>query len=262
MGLADGAFYHPTHIEHDHPANDGLRFDEMWIPVGGGGRLYAWFFPAADAVGTVVHCHGNAGNISAHYKFVGWLPAAGWNVLCFDYRGFGQSTGKVTRRGTIEDVHAAIEFTRSLDGVDPDRVCVIGQSLGGTVAITALATDHHGIRGLCIDGAFSSYRTEARFVASRTWYLWGASRILARYLVSDDDSPIDCVDRLPAIRKLFVCGDRDRTVDYRQTVDLYEKASDPKRLWVIPGSDHTEVLSGEIADGRTEVVAFLDGCVC
>lgn len=261
MALADGSFYRPTFVEHDHPDNYGLRFRQYWIPTAGDDRLNAWFFPADNPVGTVVHCHGNAGNISAHFKFVGWLPAQGWNVLCFDYRGYGQSDGKVTRSSTIDDVHAAIRFAATLPEVDADRVCVIGQSLGGTVAIAALAEDDHGVRGLCIDGAFSSYRTEARFVAGQSWYLWAAAGLLSRLLISDHASAIDCVGRIGAMPKLFICGDQDRTVDYRQTVDLYEKASQPKELWIIEGTGHTEAMTGEIPGGREKVAAFLSGCV-
>lgn len=261
MAIADGAFYRPTSIEHDHPDHYDLDFQTHWIPVGGHERLHAWFFPADDPVGTVVHCHGNAGNISAHFKFVAWLPACGWNVLCFDYRGYGRSSGKVTRAGTIEDTHAAIAFARALPSVDPKRLCVVGQSLGGSVAIAALTQADHGVCGLCIDGAFSSYRIEAEFVARQSWLLRGGARLLCRMLISDEYSPINCADRLGALPKLFICGDEDRTVDYRQTVALYERASDPKELWVIKGSGHTEALTGEIPGGRERVVSFLHGCV-
>ncbi len=261
MGLADGAFYHPTRVVYDDPANYGLRCEDVTFPSANGKRLHAWFFPTPNARGTIVHCHGNAGNITAHFRFVDWLPAAGWNVLCFDYQGYGRSQGRVTRDGAIADVTAALRYARTRADVDPQRICVVGQSLGGSAAIVALARDDHDVAGLVVDGAFSSYRREARFVTQRCWWTWGASPLIARFLVSDDLSPIDVVGDLPPVPKLFICGDADRIVDFRQTVALYDAAGEPKQLWLIPDSDHTEALTGEIPGGRERVLAFLDRCV-
>ena len=261
MAIADGAFYYPTSKEYDQPENYDLRYEDVTFPSTDGVMLHGWFFPAPAAVGTVVHCHGNAGNITAHFGFVGWLPSCGWNVLCFDYRGFGRSTGKITRRGTIDDAVAAIHYTQGRNDVDPQKICVLGQSIGGAVAIVALGRTHPRVAGLCVEGAFSSYRTEARFVTRRTWYLWGASRFISRYLISDDLSPIDHVCHLPTVPKLFICVTGDTIADYRQTVALHEAAGSPKDLWVIEGSGHTEATTGEIEGGRERVVGFFNSCV-
>jgi len=262
MAWADGTFYCPTNIEYDRPENYDLKYEPVTIASTDDCKLAGWFFPAENPVGTVLHCHGNAGNITAHFKFCAWLPARGWNVLCFDYRGYGQSIGKADRQGTIDDACAALEYIRRRPDVDAHRICVFGQSLGGAVVIVALARMQLDIAGLCIDGAFSSYRQEARFVARHTWYLAGGAPLIARWLISDDLSPIACVDRLGNYPKLFICGDRDRIVDYRQTVELFNRATEPKDLWIIPDSDHTEAATGQIEGGRERILQFLQRCVC
>lgn len=261
MALADGSFYYPTAREYDQPEAFGLRYEDVTIPSTDGVRLHGWFFPAPAAVGTVVHCHGNAGNISGHFTFVHWLPACGWNVLCFDYRGYGRSTGRVSRRGTIDDAAAAIRYVGTRPDVAGERVCVFGQSLGGSVAIVALAEGGLEVAGLCIDGAFSSYRAEARFVTRQAWYLWGISPLIARFLISDGLSAIDHAPRLPPIPKLFICGTADRIVDCRQTVALHDAASAPKRLWRIEGGDHTVAVTGDVDGGRQGVLDFFTTCV-
>ena len=257
MALADGAFYYPTTKEYDRPEEYGLRFEDVTLPSTDGVTLHGWFFSAPSAVGTVVHCHGNAGNISAHFGFVSWLPTVGWNVLCFDYRGFGRSTGKPTRRGTVDDAAAAIAYARTREDVDPHRIFLLGQSIGGAIAVVVAARCDHDLAGLCVEGAFASYRSEARFVTRRTWYLWAVSSLISRYLISDLLAPIDYVAALPTIPKLFICGNADPIVDYRQTVELYQAAPDPKDLWLIESSGHTEALTGEIDGGRERVLRFL-----
>ncbi|HUN82536.1 MAG TPA: alpha/beta hydrolase, partial [Phycisphaerae bacterium] len=93
----DRVFYYPDRRVHGDPAEHGLKYEDVYFAAPDGVRLHGWFFPATKpATGTVLHIHGNAANVSAHYEFIRWLPAAGYNVLTFDYRGYGQSGGHVT----------------------------------------------------------------------------------------------------------------------------------------------------------------------
>jgi alpha-beta hydrolase superfamily lysophospholipase len=129
MSFADKAFYYPTSKHYDHPLDYDLAFEDVFFPSSEGVTLHGWFFPVTDAVGTVLHAHGNAGNISGHFPFVGWLPARGWNVLCFDYRGYGRSTGRITRPGMVDDVRAAASYVHGRADVASNRVVLFGQSI-------------------------------------------------------------------------------------------------------------------------------------
>jgi alpha-beta hydrolase superfamily lysophospholipase len=114
-------------------------------------------------VGTVVYFHGNYGNLTYYFKQVSWLPAEGFNVFTFDYRGYGRSEGRPTRRGVYEDSVAALAYILKKPGIDHDNVFVFGQSLGGVNAMVALAkNDYPQIRAAAIEGAFDSYRAQAR----------------------------------------------------------------------------------------------------
>jgi fermentation-respiration switch protein FrsA (DUF1100 family) len=261
MALADGCFYHPTRTRYDAPENYNLRYESVWFPSSQATRLHGWFFPArGSARGTVVHCHGNAGNVTGHFPFVSWLPARDWNVLCFDYRGYGCSTGRVTRTGTIDDVHAAVDYVRTRADVDCDRLVLFGQSLGGTVALTA-ASQRRDLRGVAVEGAFSGYRAEARDVLKRTLILYGVAGLAARYLISDDHAPIRTIAEIAPCPILFICGTDDTIVDYRQTVALYEAAGDPKELWLIDGVEHCAAMLSEDHDRRSHLVRFFADCV-
>ncbi|MCL4117907.1 UNVERIFIED_CONTAM: hypothetical protein GTU68_062931 [Idotea baltica] len=91
----------------------------------------------------IVLCHGFAG-----FKEV-LLPAyaeafakAGYIVLNFDYRGFGESEGERGRlvpKLQIEDIHAAIGYVASLNFVDSAKIGLWGTSYGGANAIIAAA---------------------------------------------------------------------------------------------------------------------------
>lgn len=259
MAAGDRLFYFPTREVYGRPEMYHLAYES----VNFGGRddavLHGWFFPARSAPnGTVVHCHGNAGNITGHFEHVRWLPAEGWNVLCFDYRGYGRSPGRPTRSGTIQDAHAAVSYVRSRPDVDAHRVVILGQSLGGAVG-TVVAAQCPSVRGLAIEGAFSNYRTEAVFVSRQNILMAPVARLLASTLISTGYDPIDWVSHIAPRPTLFVCGTDDRIVDYRQTVALHDAAGEPKSLCVIDGGAHTDAMNDP--QGRQRFLEFFKTCI-
>lgn len=242
MGVGDGLFYFPTKHVYGRPETYDLDFQSVEFNSADGTRLHGWFFPAVgDARGTVVHCHGNAGNITGHFESVKWLPAAGWNVFCFDYRGYGQSGGHPTREGTIQDALAAVASVRQREDVDPNRIVMLGQSLGGAVGVV-VAAQCPTIRGIAVEGAFSHYRTEAAFICRQNIFFHPIAGLLSRALISEGLEPIDWVGRIAPKPILFVCGTADRIVEYHQTVALHEAAGEPKSLHVIEGGGHTDSM--------------------
>jgi len=259
MAAGDRLFYFPTQAVYGRPEAYGLAYEAVEFAGTDDVVLHGWFFPAVGAaLGTIVHCHGNAGNITGHFEHVRWLPAEGWNVLCFDYRGYGRSTGRPTRAGTIADAHAAIAYVQARPNVDVSRVVVLGQSLGGAVATVAVAQAPL-VRGLAVEGAFRDYRTEARFVGRQSVLMAPVAGVLSKALVSQGLDPIDWVARIAPRPTMFVCGTEDRIVDCQQTVALHEAAGDPKELHVIEGGGHTDSMLRP--EGRRRFLEFFARCV-
>ena len=94
----DNKAYGPTPVEAESivfTAKDGTQLHGWFIPSSTG--------PAENAIATVVHVHGNAGNMSAHWPLVSWLPKRNVNLFMFDYRGFGESEGTPTQKGLLDE---------------------------------------------------------------------------------------------------------------------------------------------------------------
>lgn len=268
MARGDSFFFQPTQTVYDRPEEHGLVYEPVHFAASDGIRLHGWLFPAqtADrpARGTVVHCHGNAGNITGHYRFVEWLPARGWNVLCFDYRGFGQSQGRCTREAALADIHAAIDFAKSSDQTPANAVVLFGQSIGGTLAVVA-ASQRNDLTALVIEGAFSSFRQEAGHVCRHTWWLWGISWLVPRVFIAPGCDAIEAAPRLGTFPKLFAYGGRDQIVEPGQTIALHDAAPDPKELLVMEEGRHTEafvqtdrISPEDVARRRDHLCAFLE----
>ncbi len=135
-------------------AKDGTRLQGWFIPSSTG--------PADNAIATIIHAHGNAGNMSAHWLLVSWLPERNFNVFMFDYRGFGKSKGTPSQAGLLDDTQSAINVVRHRSDVNPQRLVLFGQSIGGANILAVIGQDdREGIRAVILDSTFASYATIA-----------------------------------------------------------------------------------------------------
>ncbi|MEO3785534.1 alpha/beta hydrolase [Actinocorallia sp. B10E7] len=122
------------------------------ISFGSGGvDCRGWLFRAAhDELATekgrpcVVMAHGLAGTMDSGLEpFATALTLAGLDVLAFDYRGFGLSSGTprqiISIRRQHEDYRAAMAAAAGLPGVDPNRLVLWGVSLAGGHVLSVAA---------------------------------------------------------------------------------------------------------------------------
>jgi len=232
-------FYHPDRKVYRTPAQDGLKYEEVAFPSGDGTMLSGWFIPATTAAkGTVIHFHGNAQNMTSHYSFVSWIPQNGFNLFVFDYRGYGASAGRPSRKGVYQDSTAAIKYVQSRDDVDPSRIIVFGQSLGGANAIAAIGGgEFDGIVGVVSDSAFSSYQEVGKD------HVAGSLKPLAGSLLTNSYSPVDVVGRISPAPLVIMHGTADRVVPYYHAELLYDSAKAPRELWTLHGGGHTDALT-------------------
>jgi fermentation-respiration switch protein FrsA (DUF1100 family) len=259
----DGLFYFPSRELVRDPSAIGVPFRDVWFDSQDGTRLHGWFFPAdreggAPAEGTVVHFHGNAENISTHVYSSAWLAHAGFNVLAFDYRGYGESAGTPDPDGVQQDAIAAIRWVSDQPDIDPRRLVLFGQSLGAAIAVhLAAGPEGAGLRAVVLESGFSSYRTIAREKLALSVLTWPLQWPLS-FLVSDRYRPRDDIAKLAPIPVLIIHGTADPVVPYHHAQALYAAAREPKMLWTIPDGGHTAAFGryGEIY--RPRLVAFLN----
>jgi fermentation-respiration switch protein FrsA (DUF1100 family) len=259
-GCANGLFYYPDGHVYSTPDKLGLPYKETWFSSADGTRLQGWFIPATTpvpALGTVVHFHGNAQNMTSHYQFVAWLPAEGFNVFVFDYRGYGASGGKKpTRQGTFEDGVAALAHVAGRPDVDPRRLIIYGQSLGGALALAVAGETHPcGVRAVIAESAFSTYRGAAGDAVGAIPALGWLLRPLAWLLVSGGHNPAAAVAEISPVPLLLIHGTADHVVPYRHGERLVAQAREPKCLLTMPGAGHT--AAADVPEIRRQIVEFM-----
>lgn len=259
-GGCTSLLFYPTHDHVITPDKIGLAYRDIEFVAADGVRLHGWFLPASGkANGTIVFVHGNAENISTHIASVAWLPAQGFNVLLFDYRGFGLSEGQPTLEGLHLDTEAAIDTAFTRMGVDPRRIAVFGQSLGGSVAIASLVRSPHrrDVRALITEGAFSSYRGIAQEKLGEFWMTWPLQVPLS-FTIDNHLKPIEAIAEISPTPVLIVHGALDRIVEPNHATALYAAARPPRALWLIFGASHIQAFQSAVA--RRRLVDYLNAC--
>jgi fermentation-respiration switch protein FrsA (DUF1100 family) len=239
------------------PDRLGLAYRDVWFEAEDGVRVHGWFLPAnGKATGTVLFLHGNAENISTHIASVAWLPGASFNVFLMDYRGYGLSEGSPSFDGLHRDVAAAIKTVFKLDGVDPDRVVLFGQSLGGALAITALARSpqRERLRALVVEGAPSSYRGLAQEKLAELWLTWPLQVPLS-WTIDDQYRPVDAIAQVAPIPILIIQGEADPIVPPAHGKALFAAAREPKTLWLLPHTGHIRAFTSE--ENRNRLIDYL-----
>lgn len=206
-----------------------------------GEAISAWFVPFKDNIpepddeedpkpkesnGTVLFCHGNAGNISQRIDSFHLFHALGLDVFIFDYRGYGQSTGTPSEKGTYLDADGAWEcLTRKLK-VKPEEIILFGRSLGGAVA-SYLAQTYHP-RGLILESTFTSI---PELVPSVLRFTYFKLPIRYNYNTRKRLKKIHC----PV---LVIHSPDDQIIPYFHGQALFEAANEPKQFMRIKG-EHT-----------------------
>ncbi len=257
LSACTGLIFHPQRELQTTPAALGLEYRDVRITSAGGVRLHAWYLPAQGKIhGSILFLHGNAENISTHIANVRWLPAAGFNVLTLDYRGYGRSEGIPTMEGVHLDADAALKRLLDLANSGEAPIVVFGQSLGGAVAISMLRRSAYAcaVEALIVEGAPSGYCAIAREKLAAAWLTWPLQVPLS-WTINDDFRPVDDIARLNNMRKLIIGGTGDKIVPIDHALALFAAAARPKILWEVQDLPHTATFM--LPKYRKALVAWL-----
>ena len=205
--------------------------ETVWFNSADGTRLNGFYFESQSkpAVATIVFFHGNGGNITS----VSWLAQRfakrGFNVLLFDYRGYGASDGVAAdESGLYADGDAAVAFLVNEKKVRPEQMVLYGHSLGTAVAADVASRGQFG--AVVLESGFSSASSLATTAVPwlpRPLHFLGKNRFESARKLTKVKSPI-----------LIAHGDPDGTIPTSEAQLLFASANEPKRLLIIPGAGH------------------------
>jgi alpha-beta hydrolase superfamily lysophospholipase len=198
------------------------------------GRSYEMWIPDSEPPwpGMVI-VHGAGSCKENHADFARACNARGWAALTYDQRGHGASEDAMAP-AAVSDVGRMARLLAGIDGVDGDRVCARGSSLGGFMAIHAAAVSDAiaGAIAICPAGEGDLLeglrRDELEMRADRS--------ALEPWLGEHDLR--DAVELMGSKPLLILHARGDEKIDYRWSEELCARAAQPCEAIILPGGHH------------------------
>jgi fermentation-respiration switch protein FrsA (DUF1100 family) len=237
--------YFPSREIYATPDAEGMDYEAVVFEASDGVKLSGWFVPAEKPRGVVLFCHGNAGNISHRLDTMRFHRGLCLSSFHFDYRGYGQSEGRPSEKGTYLDVEAAWRYLTDERKIPADQVVLHGRSLGAAVAAW-LATERTP-KALIIESSFTSMPDLGAGL-----YPFLPVRLISRFRY-DTKAYLGQV----SCPVLVVHSPQDEIIPFGHGRRLFEAAKEPKSFLEIAGS-HNEgwVLSEKrYREGMNEFIS-------
>ena len=234
----------PSPGETTTPAEFGVPFTTATIATADGERLRAWQLKAPSPRAQVVYFHGNGGNLAIWAPILADLARHGFDVLAFDYRGYGLSTGRPTETGLYRDADAVVDHV--VDGLSKSKPIVYwGRSLG--TAVAAYAASRKPPDGIVLEAGFPD-----GLAVVRTSPVLALLSVFSTYRFAT-------AEWLAGVQSpaLVIHGDADQVIPFRLGRALFERLKGVKTFVAIPGGDHNDLKPADERHYWNAVDAFI-----
>ncbi len=204
-----------------------------------GVRIHYVYAERQDAIATVFYSHGTGRHIGRYWDRVELMWELGFNVMIYDYPGYGRSGGEPDEAGVYAAAEAAFAVLPDMPGVDPQRVFLMGYSLGGAPTYEMALRGSRGQLPITPRGVVS----EAAFCSTEALIEDGARLDLPVEFLSnnrfDNCAKISKLDRdLPV---MILHGGSDSFVTPVHARRLEEAAGRAVSLIWVEDADHTQL---------------------
>lgn len=226
--------------------------------------LTGWYGEPARATATIILCHGAPGDKRDMTGLTRALLDAGFGVLAFDFRNWGESARAAVTLGhrEVDDVLGAVAFVRQTAG-PRRRIGVAGLSMGGAAGILAAARTSD-IQALVTDSSYASLDRVVERVARRVCgplgalasrcVGWAGARLIGTPLESV--APLHAISGISPRPVLIIHGKRDRLTDVEDAETLYRACGDPKALWIIEEAGHARTRRAGVDAYDRRIIGF------
>ncbi len=231
------------------PDEIGLDYEEIFLTAPDGVNLRVWRINAALDRGTVVFSMGSVGEMPCYLFTTRLLAGLGWNVVMYEYRGFGKSGGEADLTTMTDDLDLVLDWVLASD--HHEQVTLFALSIGTLPSIDVAAGRPDDINGVILDSPVALGELLKAYGNLLRNQLETFLELLDPRIVSEDT-----IGDVP-VPMLFLVGGSDTLTGPTSIATLYERAAEPKRLVTFPGIGHARSRFLETGRYTAEVESFL-----
>ncbi|MCK9322076.1 MAG: alpha/beta hydrolase [Bacteroidales bacterium] len=249
------------------PENLGLIYRDLNVTTSDGLKIKTWFYPAQPALSekeineawnnpvkkpyvapysknrpTIIIANGDAGNMSyQQVHFALNFTSKGYNVVTFDWRGFGESSeweinnDYLVYSEFLLDYDAVIkEVLKQNEEVDTNRIAVFGWSTGAYLSMAA-ASKYENIKAFVGIGLITSFDDVLPLLKQLQTHK-------DRNLIVPDDYPKELLPVNLAANynksTFLIVGEKDNRTPVWMSKKIYSLLPSKKELWIVEGAEH------------------------
>jgi pimeloyl-ACP methyl ester carboxylesterase len=259
--------YPPVPIDLGGLPNLDSRAERVSISVGEDDHLDGWLLPGRRPA-LVILLHGYGRDHTSMWCYGHFLHDAGYTVLATDFRSSRMRDRKPTTLGFWEqnDARAILAWVARQPGLREDRIGVMGESLGGSVALT-IAPSHPEVRALVVDSPFATGHRALSDGGERFFHVArepfaAVARWTMLAFTHHDPYALNCIaacESLTTRPVFFIHSLRDDRLSPDQSRDLWRATGSNAVLWVVPVAGHTQAWVRYRSEYERRVLAFFAG---
>lgn len=225
--LQEHLIFYPEKLSNNYRFKFDSPFEELSYTTNDGETINALLFKAKESKGIVYYHHGNTGNLESWgLKAIDFI-ARGYDLLVYDYRGYGKSTGKIKNEKMLYS-DASMIYKKLLYDYKEKDIIIYGTSLGTGIAAKLAHKNHPKL--LILETPYCNFYDVAKF-----HYPYLPTSVLMHYQFKTDK----ILANVKSPVYLFH-GTDDETVPYNSSERLV-KLSENITLFTIPNGSHNNL---------------------
>lgn len=225
--LQESLIFHPTKLSKDYNFRFRGDFKEINVKSLDGETLNMLKFPSNLNKGVVLFFHGNGGNIAGWGNGFSLYTNNGFDVIYWDYRGYGKSDGKIrNEKQLLSDAQLIYDYLKK-DYRESD-IIVSGTSLG--TGISTYISGKNNPKKLVLNSPYSSMKS---LILEKMPFI---PNMLIKYKLESDKYLEDVKCPIHMFH-----GQRDDLIPYAHSLKLKEKYLEIE-LIPLENSGHNDIF--------------------
>lgn len=251
--IIEGFFFPSDRRDYWKPAHYGLKGHEFTCPHPVGYTLNGYLFKSGigETKGRVLFCHSGLFNREFNLPQILFLIDAGYEVVSFDYSGYGHSRGKSRLDGLLADMEAVVKYDSNQNHFNSAYI-LFAQGIGCDAAMQFFHAHKNRVSLLILE---SMYYSRKGWLKDR----WGplVGDIGAAMLKTTSIEPEKVLPEIH-IPLLMVYPEKGKYIRKSERIKVVSHLPKHARMWIVPKSQSFGIFNTPNSIWSIQALNFIE----